>query len=960
MADERKDENPAEVGGSGADEQSAPGGGSSAVGTAPPDTGEGDQMADANNEYPDVMDMESLPTWKAAIDACIELKAISEGDREYITKAGARNGYGDDSWMAFIQDVNSEECGPSVVLRALEDTPGDGLRVRKAMERFLKALAEIGVLDPSRDPAVANKGRDMYEVIDQPPAKKRRTKGAGKSQPSQQSGLSRLSVALGGTNPMKHAMDAALKTVQTGESIQGDGSEDTLVKVVDIIAGMSGHIISAALGAAQQRAPVPTPTDSGQVPGAHYAPILVPRVSNRLANTPELTFTPDRRTTTGETHETPPDKEPVSGCGAAAMVSETTPGAEHDPGNPSSKPLTMCTPRELGELKVELKAGTHDTLTVVPRVGKPHGTEQRRVQDNQPPPPPPLDAGVVIFCHEQTTWTAVEGGKCDPLVLLVYNAGADWCDRHWKLPRTQVIPEDQGERGAAARAYRTQTNLNPDDLEMAQSARIRPIRHGVRYHAAVYTRPMTEIYASINRHEWGVNGKAGHKAQWIRMSTLNLRKPIPVSLLTVVEQCWGNVTSDFELHSRVAPKTTREKLRLGEQIGREENNSLAVPADTYVRAGNQRSPPEGEAAGSSGERPAVVDLLRTGDGEEKGPGESSDGTTPSPRGSIRTQHKRLLTVDGAGAHSGERAPKVPRNEGYERGSVPGPTPEPSTFYNKEKPAALKPKAGGSPPQGHPSAKERPAVPPLQLHAIPRDPNMELAEMDPADLRRPPRRYTPAGSQEQRASTVSARQDDMRIAGLDRAMRSRNGDIKIRQVKMVYAARISWSANANAVGGQPEAIMCHAADINILTTRSIGASDPWQNPDYKAICKPYNNAEGCNAFRCNDLHACDAFVPVMPQSIMDLGFEKRMMESIPVMYAPCGSLTHQRQDHMRFQDALMRPINRAFAGELWWVLGKPPRICHTGRWAGIADAPDQEARSREPQDATSPDHGDPNL
>ena len=66
---------------------------------------------------------------------------------------------------------------------------------------------------------------------------------------------------------------------------------------------------------------------------------------------------------------------------------------------------------------------------------------------------------------------------------------------------------------------------------------------------------------------------------------------------------------------------------------------------------------------------------------------------------------------------------------------------------------------------------------------------------------------------------------MRIAGLDRAMRSRNGDIKIRQVKMVYAARISWSANANAVGDQPEAIMCQAADINILTTRCIGTSDP---------------------------------------------------------------------------------------------------------------------------------------
>ena len=95
MADEHRGENPAEVSGSGADEQSAPGGGSSAVEAEPPDTGEEDQMADANNEYPDVMDMESLPTWKAAIDACIELKAINEGDRQYITKAGERNGYGD-------------------------------------------------------------------------------------------------------------------------------------------------------------------------------------------------------------------------------------------------------------------------------------------------------------------------------------------------------------------------------------------------------------------------------------------------------------------------------------------------------------------------------------------------------------------------------------------------------------------------------------------------------------------------------------------------------------------------------------------------------------------------------------------------------------------------------------------------------------------------------------------------
>ena len=64
MADEHRDKNPAEVSGSGADEQSTPGGGSSAVEAAPPDTGQGDQMADAKNEYPDVMDMESLPTWK--------------------------------------------------------------------------------------------------------------------------------------------------------------------------------------------------------------------------------------------------------------------------------------------------------------------------------------------------------------------------------------------------------------------------------------------------------------------------------------------------------------------------------------------------------------------------------------------------------------------------------------------------------------------------------------------------------------------------------------------------------------------------------------------------------------------------------------------------------------------------------------------------------------------------------
>ena len=175
--------------------------------------------------------------------------------------------------------------------------------------------------------------------------------------------------------------------------------------------------------------------------------------------------------------------------------------------------------------------------------------------------------------------------------------------------------------------------------------------------------------------------------------------------------------------------------------------------DTYVRASNQRSPPEGEAAGSLGERPEVVDLLRAGDGDENGPDESSDGTPPSPRGSIRTQRKRLLTVDGARAHSGERTPKVPRNEGHEPGSIPGPTPEPRTFYTKEKPAVLKPKAGGSPSQGHPSAKERPAVPPLQLHAISRDPNMALTEMDPADLRRPPRRYTPSGSQEQRLSLI---------------------------------------------------------------------------------------------------------------------------------------------------------------------------------------------------------------
>ena len=102
---------------------------------------------------------------------------------------------------------------------------------------------------------------------------------------------------------MKHAMDEALKTVRSGESVQGDGSEDTLVKVVDIIAGMSGHIISAALGAAHQRAPVPTPMDPGQTPGTNYAPVPAPQVPSRPVNTPELTFTPDRRATRRDTRD---------------------------------------------------------------------------------------------------------------------------------------------------------------------------------------------------------------------------------------------------------------------------------------------------------------------------------------------------------------------------------------------------------------------------------------------------------------------------------------------------------------------------------------------------------------------------------------------------------------------------------------------------------------------------------
>ena len=232
---------------------------------------------------------------------------------------------------------------------------------------------------------------------------------------------------------------------------------------------------------------------------------------------------------------------------------------------------------------------------------------------------------------------------------------------------------------------------------------------------------------------------------------------------------------------------------------------------------------------------------------------------------------------------------------------------------------------------------RPVVPPLQLHTIPRVPDSP-ADTDPVSLRRPPSRPPP---QEEATPLVRRLPSAATPArwpgpneGLPRAMRAHNGEIKVRNVKMVDVTSVV------SQDGEYNAELCQAARINMLTTRCIGPSDPWVDPEYRTICKPWNQDRGCDAYRCGDLHACDAFVPIMPQSVMDLGFNDRMCESIPIMYAPCGSLSHQRQDHLRFQDALMRPHHRSYEGELWWVMGKPPKILHMHRWAGIADPPDQ--------------------
>ena len=61
--------------------------------------------------------------------------------------------------------------------------------------------------------------------------------------------------------------------------------------------------------------------------------------------------------------------------------------------------------------------------------------------------------------------------------------------------------------------------------------------------------------------------------------------------------------------------------------------------------------------------------------------------------------------------------------------------------------------------------------------------------------------------------------------------------------------------------------------------------------------------------------------------------------------------------MRFQDALMRPRRRAYEGELWWVMGRPPKVFHANRWAGIADPPNPNGATGSHGGAS--DHGDLN-
>ena len=848
----------------------------------------------AASDTPSVMDMESLPTWQAAMDACVELKAISQRDVDFVVMAAHIIGYDNTDWRDFVRDANTEG-GPEHMIDALKGLKEEGFRARKAMEHFLDALTGIGVIEQSRIRAKEDKRLDLYDRGQAPPPKRRKVKGSSKGGPQILNSLSRLSAALGddygADHEVRRELAKALEIAESGESIYGDDTASTVDRIAEIAEGMNRQMIAF---------------NAACIP-AKFANVSGGALAKAQGGTIDPVCTPLKRPVA----EDPPSSAPKV---APSVVSENKAAHAAPVGGEGNIATASAETAGRGVMQPRVKGG-----------GKPPAARPRHVPAQQTA----AAAGVVIFCHEQTQWQTLEEGRCEPMVLIVYRRSGEWT-----LPWTKVESTDHGEYGAIARAFQAQTGLAPTDLEIAKSARIRPIRNGVRYHAAVYTKPITTVYASIHRHEWGV--PSGTKAQWIKKNTLANRQTIPIALLTVVDQCWGNVATDYELFTRAVVKTEAELARRAELGLRTQRflGSDRIPVPTAP-------PPPPPPGTPPSDNPAVVDLVHEGQEGSDGRGESPDRANPSPRGSIRRHIEGETTA---------RVPKAPQHPlavlyGSVRESPHAPSPCPSTFYQGENgghdleassPATPGPKEGRTPVQDS-SMGSRPVVPPLQLHTIPRVPDSP-ADTDPLSLHRPLSKPPP---QEEATPLVRrfpsaatpARWQGLN-EGLPRAMRAHNGEIKVRNVKMVDVTSVV------SQGGEYDAELCQAARVNMLTTRSIGPSDPWVDPEYRTICKPWNQDKGCDAYRCSNLHACDAFVPIMPQSVMDLGFNDRMCESIPIMYAPCGSLSHRRQDHLRFQDALMRPHHRSYEGELWWVMGKPPKILHMHRWAGIADPPDQ--------------------
>ena len=200
------------------------------------------------SDTPSVMDLESLPSWQAAMAACVELKAISQRDVDFVVMAAQIIGYDNTDWRDFVRDANTRG-GPEHMLDALEGLKEQGFRARKAMGHFLDALTELGVIDQSRTQAKReDKRRDLYDCEQAPPPKKRKVKGSSKGDPQILNSLSRLSAALGddygADHEVRQELAKALKIAKSGESVYGDDTASTVDRIAEIAEGMNRQMIA--------------------------------------------------------------------------------------------------------------------------------------------------------------------------------------------------------------------------------------------------------------------------------------------------------------------------------------------------------------------------------------------------------------------------------------------------------------------------------------------------------------------------------------------------------------------------------------------------------------------------------------------------------------------------------------------------------------------------------------------